>query len=458
MTSDYKKFLAGKTQLSGRFGFKPNFIPDFLFDFQKALVEWSVEKGRGAIFADCGLGKTPMQLVWAQNVVQETNGRVLIITPLAVGHQTVREGDKFGILCARSSDGSLPSTGEKIIVTNYERLHYFNPNDFEGVVCDESSILKNFDGVTRAAITEFMRTRKYRLLCTATAAPNDYIELGTSSEAVGELGFSDMLSRFFKKHGSTTSRSDEHRAGVWRFRGHAEKDFWRWICSWSRAIRKPSDLGFEDGDFKLPHLETRQHIVKANTPPDGYLFSMPACGLAEQRSERRRTLNERCELAAMIHNSCGEASIGWCHLNSEGDLLTKLIPNAEQVSGDDPDEKKEEIFQAFETGQVRVLITKPTIAGFGLNFQHCARQTFFPSHSFEQWYQAVRRSWRFGQKKIVVVDVISSEGEANVLQNLQRKSLAAEKMFERIVALMGRELQIHTQETHTKKSKVPQWL
>lgn len=458
MTPDYKKFLAGKTQLSGRFGFKPNFMPDFLFDFQKALVEWSVEKGRGAIFADCGLGKTPMQLVWAQNVVQETNGRVLIITPLAVGHQTVREGDKFGISCARSPDGAFPSTGEKIIVTNYERLHYFNPNDFKGVVCDESSILKNFDGVTRAAITEFMRTRKYRLLCTATAAPNDYIELGTSSEAVGELGFSDMLSRFFKKHGSTTSRSYEHRAGVWRFRGHAEKDFWRWICSWSRVIRKPSDLGFEDGDFKLPHLETRQHIVKANTPPDNYLFSMPACGLAEQRSERRRTLNERCELAAMIHNSCGEASIGWCHLNSEGDLLTKLIPDAVQISGDDPDEKKEEAFQAFETGEVRVLITKPTIAGFGLNFQHCARQTFFPSHSFEQWYQAVRRSWRFGQKKIVVVDVISSEGEASVLQNLQRKSLAAEKMFERIVALMGRELQIHTQETHIKKSKVPQWL
>lgn len=455
---EYADFLSAKRQLSGRFGFKPHFMPEFLFDFQKALVEWSIQKGRAAIFADCGLGKTPMQLVWAENVVRETNGRVLIITPLAVGHQTIREADKFGIAATRSSDGSFPFTKEKIIVTNYERLHYFNPNDFEGVVCDESSILKNFDGATRAAITEFMRTRKYRLLCTATAAPNDYIELGTSSEAVGELGFTDMISRFFKKEGSTTTRSDEHRAGVWRFRGHAESDFWRWICSWSRAIRKPSDMGFGDGAFELPPLETRQHVVEATTPHEEFLFSMPACGLSEQRSERRRTLNERCELAAEIHNTCAEPSIGWCHLNSEGDLLTKLIPDSEQVSGDDPDERKEEVFSAFESGKLRVLITKPTIAGFGLNFQHCARQTFFPSHSFEQWYQAVRRSWRFGQKKKVVVDVISSEGEASVLANLQRKSDAAEKMFAKIVALMGRELNIQQVNNHTQKESVPAWL
>lgn len=455
---EYAEFLSAKRQLSGQFGFKPHFIPEFLFDFQKALVDWSIQKGRAAIFADCGLGKTPMQLVWAENVARETNGRVLIITPLAVGHQTIREADKFGIAATRSSDGSFPFTKEKIIVTNYERLHYFNPNDFEGVVCDESSILKNFDGTTRAAITEFMRTRKYRLLCTATAAPNDYIELGTSSEAVGELGFTDMISRFFKKEGSTTTRSDEHRAGVWRFRGHAESDFWRWICSWSRAIRKPSDMGFEDGAFELPPIETRQHVVEATTPHEEFLFSMPACGLSEQRSERRRTLNERCELAAEIHNTCAEPSIGWCHLNSEGDLLTKLIPDSEQVSGDDPDERKEEVFSAFESGKLRVLITKPTIAGFGLNFQHCARQTFFPSHSFEQWYQAVRRSWRFGQKKKVVVDVISSEGEASVLANLQRKSEAAEKMFAKIVALMGRELNIQQTNNHTQKESVPAWL
>lgn len=455
---DYQAFLANKTQLSGRFGFNPTFIPDSAFDFQKALIEWSVEKGRGAIFADCGLGKSLIQLAWAQNISEKTNGRVLILTPLAVSHQTVREGDKFGISAVRSADGTFRSSGEKIIVTNYERLHYFNPNDFEGVVCDESSILKNFDGATRAAITEFMRTRKYRLLCTATAAPNDYIELGTSSEAVGELGFSDMISRFFKKEGNTTSRSDEHRAGVWRFRGHAEHDFWRWICSWSRAIRKPSDMGFDAGKFELPPLETRQHVVTTHTPADEFLFTLPACGLAEQRSERRRTLNERCELAAEIHNKNGEQSIGWCHLNSEGDLLTKLIPDAVQVSGDDSDERKEEVFTGFQDGKIRVLISKATIAGFGLNFQNCARQTMFPSHSFEQYYQSIRRSWRFGQKKKVVIDIISSEGEANVLANPQRKSAAAEKMFTQIVELMGRELNIQSVNTHTKKAKAPTWL
>lgn len=464
---DYKAFLANKTQLSGRFGFKPTFIPDSAFDFQKALIEWAVEKGRGAIFADCGLGKTLIQLAWAQNIIEKTNGRVLIITPLAVGHQTVREGDKFGIFAARSPDGVFPLSGEKIIVTNYERLHYFNPNDFEGVVCDESSILKNFDGATRAAITEFMRTRKYRLLCTATAAPNDYIELGTSSECVGELGHIEMLQRFFKANddnfsqgGSGGSRfgSPKGFGGKFRFRGHAERDFWRWICSWSRAIRKPSDMGFDDGKFELPPLETHQHVVTAATPHDDFLFTMPAFGLAEQRSERRRTLNERCELAADIHNKSKESSIAWCHLNSEGDLLAKLIPDAEQVSGDDSDERKEEVFTAFQDGKIRVLVSKATIAGFGLNFQHCARQTMFPSHSFEQYYQSIRRSWRFGQKKKVVIDIISSDGEASVLANLQRKADAAEKMFTQIVELMGRELNITSINMHTKKMKAPQWL
>jgi hypothetical protein len=465
---EYHNFLKNKTQLSGQFGFKPTFIPDRVFDFQKALIEWSVEKGRGAIFADCGLGKTLIQLAWAENVIRKENGPVLVITPLAVGHQTVTEGEKFGIEAIKSSNGKFPS-GAKIIVTNYERLHYFDARHFVGVVCDESSILKNFDGATRAAITEFMRTQKYRLLCTATAAPNDYIELGTSSEAVGELGHIEMLQRFFKANddsyaqgggasGRTRFSGPESFVGKFRFRGHAERDFWRWICSWSRALRKPSDMGFNDGDFQLPPLETRQHVVKTETPPDEYLFTLPACGLAEQRSERRRTLNERCELTAEIHNTCGESSLAWCHLNSEGDLLAKLIPDSEQLSGDDSDERKEEVFAAFQAGKLRVLITKPTIAGFGLNFQHCARQTFFPSHSFEQWYQAVRRSWRFGQKKKVVVDVISSDGEASVLANLERKSEAASKMFDQIVSLMGQELNIKAINNHVKKQKIPTWL
>lgn len=452
----YEAFLANKRQLGGNYGFEPLMIPDAAFPFQRALIEFATTKGRAAIFADCGLGKTLIQLAWAENVALKTKGRVLILTPLAVSHQTEAEAAKFDIPCERSPDGKLGYS--PIIVTNYERLHYFKPEDFQGVVCDESSILKNFDGARKAAITEFMRTRPYRLLCTATAAPNDFIELGTSSEALGELGFQDMLGRFFKKEGATMSRSDEYRSGVYRFRGHAERDFWRWVCSWSRAVRCPEDLGFDGDGFKLPRLLTRQHIVKARTANPEFLFDLPACGLAEQRNERKRTLHERCEMAAELICAHRAAAVGWCHLNAEGDLLTRLIPGAVQVKGDDSDEAKEEAFRAFESGKVRVLITKPTIAGFGLNWQHCAHQTFFPSHSFEQWYQAIRRCWRFGQKRDVVVDVVSSEGEAAVLANLTRKAEAAERMFEALVQFMRDELFIVSTDNHNHKTNLPPWL
>jgi len=454
---DYGKFLDGKSQLSGEYGFEPDYMPDFLFDFQAALVEWSTRKGRAAIFADCGLGKTPMQLVWAENVVRKTNKPVLILAPLAVSPQTVGEGEKFGIDCVRSQDGKIPN-GARIIVTNYERLHYFDPSRFSGCVCDESSILKNFDGATRAAITEFMRTLPYRLLCTATAAPNDYIELGTSSEALGELGFMDVLNRFFKKIGSATCRAGEYRSGMWRFRGHSERDFWRWVCSWVRAVRKPSDLGFDNGSFVLPELRTREHVVKASRPRAGFMFDMPAITLHEQREERRRTLPERCQLTAELVSDTGQPAICWCHLNDEGDTLERLIPGAVQVAGKDSDDRKEEVFGAFRGGQIRVIVTKPTIAGFGLNWQHCAHQTFFPSHSYEQWYQAVRRSWRFGQTRPVTVDVIASEGERGVLSNMQRKDDAASEMFAHLVELMGRELRLVKDTSPGQKERVPQWL
>jgi len=452
---EYGKFIADKTSLSGNFGFEPTFYPDAAFDFQSHLIDWSV---RTAIFADCGMGKTLMQLTFAENVVRKTNKPVLVLTPLAVGAQTVKEAEKFGIDAHRSLDGKIDGKA-RVIVANYERLHYFNPDDFAGTVCDESSILKNFDGVTKTAITQFMLKQPYRLLCTATAAPNDYIELGTSSEALGHLGFTDMLGRFFKKAEATMSRSQEHRSGIYRFRGHAERDFWRWVCSWSRAVRKPSDLGFSDGTMKLPELITREHIIQSQEPLDGLLFAMPAVGLAEQRSERSRTLRERCELAAQCVANTGKSAIMWCHLNGEGDLLAKITPGATQVSGNDSDEEKEEVFAAFEAGQIRCLITKPSIAGFGLNWQHCDHQTFFPSHSFEQWYQCIRRSWRFGQKNAVTVDVITSEGERGVLQNLQRKSRAADAMFSQLVALMGNELSVtRKQNNKNTKPEKPSWL
>jgi hypothetical protein len=455
--SSYGDFLESKRQLGGNHGFEPIEIPSYLFDFQTALVTWALKRGRSAIFADCGLGKTPMQLVWSDNVMRHAGGSVLVLTPLGVTRQTVHEGEKFHVDTVRSQDGTWEG-GSRIVVANYERLHKFDPSKFVGCVCDESSILKNFDGVTKAAVTEFMRRIPYRLLCTATAAPNDFIELGTSSEAIGELGFMDMIGRFFKKQTATTSRSDEFRSGTYRFRGHAERDFWRWVCSWGRAVRKPSDLGFDDGKFVLPKLRTTEHIVSAKTKRDGWLIEMPAITLEEQRDERRRTIKERCELAAELATNHKGATVSWCHLNDEGHMLERMIDGAVEVEGADTDERKEEIFDAFEQGQIKKLVTKPTIAGFGLNWQHCHHQTFFPSHSFEQWYQAIRRCWRFGQKKEVRVDVISSEGEAGVVANLRRKSEAADRMFAKLVELMNDTLQIKKQENIINNQKNPSWL
>lgn len=454
-TSDYRGFLDRKTHLGNQSGFSPLFMPDFLFPFQRALTTWALEKGRCAIFADCGLGKTPMQLVWAQNVVEKTCKPVLVLTPLSVGAQTVREAEKFGIEAKQSRDGQVAAP---ITITNYQQLHKFDWKQFGGVVCDESSILKSVDGAIKSQVTDFMRKLPYRLLCTATAAPNDYIELGTSSEALGDLGFMDMLNRFFKKSEQTMSRREEFRSGLYRFRGHSEKDFWRWICSWARAVRKPSDIGFPDDAYRLPELQAVEHIITARTSNPDFLFDMPAVGLAEQRSERRRTINERCELAASLINATNKPAVAWCHLNEEGHMLEKMIPGAVEVEGNDSDEFKEETFDAFASGQIRVLVSKPIIAGFGLNWQHCAHQTFFPSHSFEQWYQAIRRCWRFGQKQPVRVDVISSEGEAGVLANLNRKAHQAEQMFAKLVELINNELRIEKTNKHNTKQTNPSWL
>ena len=459
---DYAAFLDRKAQLGTYDGFSPRALPSFLFDFQAALVEWALRKGRSAIFADCGLGKSPMQLVWAQQVVEHTNRPVLILTPLAVAAQTVREAEKFGIAAVRSADGRIPSDA-RIVVANYERLHFFDWQQFAGVVCDESSILKAFDGVRRAAITEFMRKLPFRLLCTATAAPNDYIELGTSSEALGELGFVDMLGRFFKNDQGSIGMRSSYAAGgemqaKWRFKGHAEVPFWRWVASWARALRRPSDLGFDDARFQLPPLQEVEHCVADLESAGDTLFAMPAIGLKEQRADLRRTLRVRCERAAELVADTGAPAICWCHLNAEADLLERSIPDAVQVTGSEDDDVKEAKFLAFTRGETRVLVTKPSIGALGLNFQHCAHLTVFPSHSFEQYYQAVRRCWRFGQTRPVRVDIITTEGQQGVKSNLQRKAAQADRMFDALTAHMRNALHLDRERGHGAPEAVPSWL
>lgn len=777
----YNDFLRKKSQGETTGGFEPSVLPDFLFDFQRHLVEWAIRKGRGALFVDTGLGKTIQQLVWAENVVRHTNKPVLILTPLAVSFQTINEAHKFGIDAERARDGTF--TGTRIVVTNYEQLGKFSPDDFSGTVCDEcfpagtlvdtpsgryaietipigakilnasgidtvarthkrevpyavaitlhqnarivcspshpvftgrgwvraqdlkpgdallqtsaamrmvrggissapissirpskvlreillsemadeptatsrksaygggrsqersrtfrmvrsrvtsgasrqsayrqtqpddrssnpragladsqadgtqaigarrewawtdnaatdspgciggrvgqrgeysaggqnagisygvqtglrepitqnrhrsgwvlalqpeesrykegceagfvrvdrleileqghpelercrasdgklyfydltatrhpsfsvngllvhnSGVLKNFDSVTRKAVTEFMRKQPYRLLCTATPSPNDYIELGTSSEALGELGYMDMLTRFFKNDQNTSKPMRQRfkrgqgpvmdEGSKWRFKGHAQLPFWRWVCSWARAMRKPSDLGFDDTRFLLPPLIEQEHLITDIRPPEEMLFTLPAVGLQEQRGERRRTIEERCEKVAALVNHTGKPAIAWCHLNAEGDLLEKLIPNAVQVSGADEDEEKEEKLLAFVRGQARVMISKPVVFGYGLNLQNCAHMTFFPSHSFSEYYQAVRRCYRFGQVNPVTVDIVTTPGEQSVLKNLKRKAAQADIMFDSLVRCMSEAQSIERESAFTKEVMVPKWL
>lgn len=456
VTGDYLEFLAQRRQHT-RAGFEPLNIPDVLFDFQRELASWAIRQGRAGIFADCGMGKTLIQLTWARNVLQHTGKSVLILTPLAVSFQTEREAARFHVDdVVRSRAGEMPST-PAIVVTNYEQLEKFHPDPFGGVVCDESSILKNFNGIRRGQITEFLRRVPYRLLCTATAAPNDYIELGNSSEALGEMGYMDMLTRFFRKVDSFVRRG-QMGIGQWRFKGHAQEPFWRWVCSWARACRKPSDLGFDDDGFILPALQQTEHLIRAAQVRDGYLFDLPAQDMREEREERRRTIGERCNMAARLVAETDGPSLVWCHLNAEGDRLVETIPNAVQVTGSDPTEKKEETLLAFQAGEIPVLVTKPKIGAWGLNLQGCAHVVFFADHSYESYYQGVRRCWRFGQSREVLVDVIATEGQRGILANLRRKATQADEMFSALVRFMREAEHLEIKDGFTKKEDVPTWV
>ncbi|MFA5714975.1 MAG: helicase [Candidatus Paceibacterota bacterium] len=453
---DYGEYISNKRHSVFNYGFEPLFLPDCMFDFQKFLTRWAITTGRSALFQDCGLGKTLQELVWAKNVSMHTGKKVLIITPLAVSAQTVSEGEKFGINAQRSQDGKCSCD---IVVTNYERLQYFKPEDFSGVVCDESSILKNFDGKYKADITEFMRRSEYRLLGTATAAPNDFIELGTSSEALGFLGYMDMLSRFFKSDTDNISQKRRYgEAPKWRFKKHAETPFWRWVTSWARAIRKPSDIGFDDGGFKLTKLIERLHMVEAKTLPEGYFLPVHARDRAEQLAEKRRTIEERCDMVLQCVKNRTDQSSVWCQLDAEGDLLEKIIPNSIQVHGRLKDEVKEEYYTKFSKGEIQRIILKPKMGAFGLNWQNCHHFTWFPEHSYERKYQLTRRHLRFGQKHDVEGDIIMTEGERKILNNVKRKDVQASQMFDGLVKEMNNCLSIKNHIEHTTKEILPSWL
>jgi len=445
---NYSDFLQTKEWRDNQSGFKPLWMPDFLFDFQKDLTEWAIRKGRAAIFADCGLGKTPIQLVWAENVVRKTSGRVLIATPLSVSHQTLREAEKFHIQAKRSPDGKPKKS---ITVTNYERLKLFDPSDYDGFVADESSILKHEDAKTRHLITEFVRKIKYRLLCTATPAPNDFMELGTSAEALGTMTYNQMLAMFFTHMGDDTSQ--------WVLKSHAKRRFWEWVSTWAKAIRRPSDLGYDDGKFKLPPIHMLREVVESPIGSKS-LIVRPAVTMDEQRQERKASLDIRCgKVAEIVQAKRKEPWLIWGHLNSEADLLEKIVPDAVQVSGSMSDEEKEERFVAFVEGKVKHLITKPKIGGFGMNWQHCWNVTYFPDDSYEKFYQCVRRCWRFGQRREVHCYIVSSDRQSRMVQNMLRKERQANEMYDGIIRNMA-EFQTGKKEKDNKgqKVKVPSWL
>lgn len=451
----YAEFLARKSQLSNNAGFEPIWMPEFLFDFQRSLVEWSIRKGRSAIFADCGLGKTPMQLVWAENVVRKTNKPVMLATPIAVGIQTINEAEKFGITAKRTRDGKM--TDEPCVwVTNYEQLQKYDPSRFGGFVGDESSCIKDMKSERKSVVTEFTREMQYRLLCTATAAPNDFWELGTSSEALGYLGVRDMITHFFKQE--TAKDYLGWGRTKYRFRGHAEQPFWSWVCSWARSLQKPSDLGFDDSRFALPELLERQIVVSTARPRAGMLFTMAARDMHEEKAERRHSITERCEKAAEVVLATNDPCAMWCELNPEADLMEKLLPDCVQVSGSMSDEQKEESLMAFSRGQVKRIVTKPKIGAWGMNWQHCNNVVCFPSHSFEQYYQLVRRCYRFGQTRPVTVTAIVCEGEEKILASLQRKQEQATKMFSSIVAHMADAMHLVSADFYPDREVVPSWL
>lgn len=426
---DYAEFLNGKRERVESVGFT---VPDAeisskLFDWQRKIVAWALRRGRAALFEDCGLGKTAQQVEWAAQVVRRTGKAVLILAPLAVSEQTVREGEKFGHAVHRCDSASDVVDGA-INVTNYERLDKFGADPFAGIVLDESSILKAYDGKTRRQITDFAKGIPYRLCCTATPAPNDLIELCNHAEFLDIMSGKEILALFFRQDGNTTH--------AWRLKGHAVSAFWNWMAEWSIAIRKPSDLGFSDNGYDLPALRMHQESVISEAL-DGYLFAMEARTLSERRESRKNSLGKRVARAAELVNNSTEQWLVWCDLNVESKALADAIADAREVKGSDSGEYKSGALNDFATGKLRVLVSKPSIAGFGMNFQRCHNVIFVGlSDSYEAFYQAIRRCWRFGQTREVDCYVICSDADGAVVENIRRKERQSNELFEGVVKSM----------------------
>jgi superfamily II DNA or RNA helicase len=453
---DYLEFLENKKHSIGDFGFKANYIPDMAFDFQKAIIEKAVSKGRMAIFADTGLGKTLMQVSIAQNIVNHTNGKVLILTPLAVAFQFILEAEKLGITDIEySKDGSHTKS---IVICNYERLHYFNKEDFKGVILDESSILKNFDGKIKNQVTSFVKKIPYRFLSTATPSPNDFIELGTSSEALGYMGYMDMLATFFKNNQNDTGGRN-NIGNKFYLKPHAEKDFFAWVNQWALMVKMPSDLGFDDTRYKLPELITNNHTVKNQSLIDVngqiQMFTPIARTMTEVRHEQKETELIRCKKAVELAK--GKTSVYWCNTNNESQILKSLDSEAVEIIGSQSIEKKEEILMNFANGKIKRLITKAKITGMGLNWQHCNHCVFFPTWSYEQYYQAIRRFWRFGQKNDVTVDLVISDGQTRVIETLQQKTKKSIELYKNLVKSVNHNYN-KTNKEFNKKVELPKFI
>jgi hypothetical protein len=457
MTDAYADFVAGKSAIVDAVPIPMlSSMNDRLFPHQRDLVTWAMRRGRAAIFADTGLGKTAMMVEWARHAA--VHGRVLILAPLAVAEQTVREAKLFGVDVAyRRADA-----GDQITVTNYEMMHMFDPSLFIGVVLDESSILKSQDGKTRTRIIESFRGTKWRLACTATPAPNDYTELGNHSEFLGVKSHVEMLAEYFVHDGGDTSS--------WRLKGHAEELFWRWVCSWGAVVKRPSDIGHDDGAYNLPPIAMHDHVIDVDQSAAremGLLFLDDARTLSEQRATRRATMAARVAKAAEIANGITGPVVVWCELNDEADACERAIGGAVQVAGADSVDEKCARLVGFADGVHRVMVTKPSVAGHGLNWQHCATMIFVGvSHSYEQTYQAIRRCWRFGQNRTVDVHIIRASTEGAIVENIRRKSADADILAGEMVARVGAMIksEIHSARREwnefnpTTKMVIPSWI